>query len=179
MSGGGPTAAGPAAEEADERYCPYMRRAIAERWAGVWREVPAALAGEDPEGVHQVRVASRRLRAAMDVAAPCFPRSWYRPLHRAARDITGSLGEVRDRDVLIAELAQRLADAPDAPEAPDFERAALERLLARLERERAAARASMEAYLRSLLAGNLPAKLARRFGPEAAPVPAPGDGGAP
>lgn len=159
------TAAGGAPPE--ERYCPYLRRAIAERWAAVWRAVPVALEGADPEGVHQVRVASRRLRAAMDVAAPCFPGQWYRPLQRAAKEITGALGEVRDRDVLIGELEGRLAGA-DGPE-----QAALARLIGGLERERAEARAGMEAYLRGLLAGELPGSLARRFGPEAAPAEEP------
>ena len=37
--------------------------------------VPVAIEGVDPEGVHDVRVASRRLRAAMDVAASAFPRT--------------------------------------------------------------------------------------------------------
>ena len=66
--------------------------------------IPIALAGTDIEGVHDVRVASRRLRAAMDIAAPAFPGKWYKPLHRTAKEITGALGEVRDRDVLLEAL---------------------------------------------------------------------------
>ena len=42
-----------------------MRDLIATRWAAVFDALPAAIAGVDPEGVHDVRVASRRLRAAI------------------------------------------------------------------------------------------------------------------
>lgn len=139
-----------------------MRELIAERWGAVWKAVPVALAGEDIEGVHDVRVASRRLRAAMDVAVDCFPREWYRPLHQTAKAITGALGEVRDRDVLLEALvAERDA-------APIVERPGIERLIARIDHERIAARAEMERFLRELYERNVPAEAARRFGEKAA-----------
>jgi CHAD domain-containing protein len=135
-----------------------MRALIAERWRIVMAAIPIALAGTDIEGVHDVRVASRRLRAAMDVAAPAFPGKWYRPLHRTAKEITGALGEVRDRDVLLeALLADRSA-------APMVERPGIDRLIERIERERGAAREEMERYLHQLLDSPLQSELERRFG---------------
>ena len=148
-----------------QSYRSAMRDLIAERWGKVWEAVPVALAGEDIEGVHDVRVASRRLRAAMDVAVGCFPIGWYAPLHRTAKAITGALGEVRDRDVLLEHLREERESAPAA------ERAGLDRLIARVERERVAARVKMEAYLAGLEAAGVPAEAARRFGPAAGPPP--------
>ncbi|MGI9254506.1 MAG: CHAD domain-containing protein [Thermomicrobiales bacterium] len=148
---------------ASERFCPIMRDRIGERWADVWAAAPVAIEGTDPEGVHQVRVASRRLRAAMDVAIPCFSPSWYRPLHRTAKDLTGALGDVRDLDVLRADLLTRRESASEA------EQAGIARLIARLDTESVRARAAMEAYLRGLVEGDLGARLAKRFGPGAAP----------
>lgn len=146
------------------KFAVAMRELIGERWATVWKTVPVALAGEDIEGVHDVRVASRRLRAAMDVAVECFPGSWYRPLHKTAKAITGALGEVRDRDVLIEALtAQREAAA--AAEQPG-----IDRLIARVDRERTAARAAMESFLRGLLDSETPAETARRFGAAERPL---------
>jgi hypothetical protein len=145
-----------------QTYRSAMRDLIAARWGDVWRAVPVALAGEDPEGVHDVRVASRRLRAAMDVADGCFPGSWYKPLHRAAKEITGALGEVRDRDVLLESLAKERATATAA------ERPGLDRLIDRVERERVTARAEMERFLRGVIEGGVPRQAARRFGPSAA-----------
>lgn len=139
-------------------FCEAMRAAIDERWRTVWATLPASIAGEDIEAVHDTRVASRRLRAAMDAGAPCFPGRWYRPLHAAARDLTSALGAVRDRDVLLQAFgAER--DAAPAAEAPG-----IDRLIGRLERERVTARAEMEAHLEAMLAGPLPAETARRFG---------------
>jgi hypothetical protein len=131
---------------------------IAERWQIVLAAIPIALEGEDTEGVHDVRVASRRLRAAMDIAAPAFPGKWYTALHRTAKEITGALGEVRDRDVLLEALRE------DRNAAPLAEHPGIDRLIDRVERERAAAREEMERYLKQLLNGPLWREIERRFG---------------
>lgn len=144
-------------------YRSVMRDLIAERWGAVWRAIPAAIEGADSEGVHDVRVASRRLRAAMDVAAQCFPPSWYRPLHALARQLTSELGAVRDRDVLLEHLV-RERDA-----APPGDRPGIDRLIARITRERDAARAQMVAFLHHVIASDFPRETIRRFGPAATP----------
>lgn len=164
-----PKPKGKANEPAVDPRQPYraaMRDLIARRWGEVWRAVPVALAGDDIEGVHDVRVASRRLRAAMDVAGDCFPAGWYRPLRRAAKEITGALGGVRDRDVLIEAWSEERTTASAA------ERPGIDRLLARVEAERVVARAEMERFLADLIERGVPKEAARRFGPAAA-APAP------
>lgn len=164
-----PKPKGRAIEPAVDPRQPYraaMRELIARRWGEVWRAVPVALAGTDIEGVHDVRVASRRLRAAMDVAGDCFPAGWYRPLHRAAKEITGALGGVRDRDVLIEAWSEERTTASAA------ERPGIDRLLARVEAERVVARAEMERFLADLIERGVPTEAARRFG-SAAAAPAP------
>jgi CHAD domain-containing protein len=140
-----------------------MKTLIGERWGAVWAAMPAAIAGDDIEGVHDVRVASRRLRAAMDVAVACFPAGWYRPLHRGAKEITRSLGAVRDRDVQSAALTAERDAAAVA------ERPGIQRLIDRVEAERVEARGDMEAFVARLLASDLPSEVGRRFGPMAAP----------
>jgi CHAD domain-containing protein len=134
-----------------------MRSLIGKRWEEVWKAVPRAVDGTDIEGVHDVRVASRRLRAAMDVAAPAFPHSWFDPLHKVAKEITSELGEVRDRDVMLEYLtAERDAAAPN-------ERPGVDRLINRVDRERVAARAEMESFLRELENRGLREETRRRF----------------
>ena len=138
-----------------------MRALIGTRFGAVWQAVPVAIEGVDPEGVHDVRVASRRLRAAMDVAAGCFPNSWYKPLHAVAKEITTELGEVRDRDVLIEYLtAEKEAVSPN-------ERAGLDRLLVRIERARDVARVHMLDFLSKLEANDVAGESERRFGSSA------------
>jgi CHAD domain-containing protein len=148
---------GDAPLDPDQAYRAAMGELIGRRWAAVWKAVPVALAGEDIEGVHDVRVASRRLRAAMDVAAECFPARWYAPLHRTAKEITGALGEVRDRDVMIDHLIR------DRDAAPDAERPGIDLLIGHIERERVTAREAMETYLAELLAAGVAEETSRRF----------------
>jgi len=151
----------PASSNLDPKqpYRDAMRYLIGERWQDVWEAVPAAIEGTDPEGVHDVRVASRRLRAAMDVAANAFPADWYKPLHRVAREITSELGVVRDRDVQIEYLLA------ERDQATPGDRVGIDRLIARLEREREGARANMLDYLGSLENRRAPEETMRRFGP--------------
>jgi len=94
----------------------------------------------------------------MDIAAPAFPKNWYPPLHRTAKEITSSLGEVRDRDVLLEALRAERESAP-LPERPG-----IDRLIARVERERSVARVELESYLGNLMAGPVRQEIERRFG---------------
>jgi CHAD domain-containing protein len=69
------------------------------------------------EGVHDMRVATRRLRAALEVFAPCFPKDEHKRVLREVKAIADALGERRDRDVAIASLAGFAAEMP-APDRP-------------------------------------------------------------
>src|SRR5215210_9100403 len=59
----------------------------------------------DIERVHDMRVASRRLRAVLEIYAPCFPRDQFRPLLREVKALADALGARRDPDVLLDRLA--------------------------------------------------------------------------
>ena len=141
----------------DQQFAAAMNALIGERWRTFWKALPAAIANEDPEGVHQVRVASRRLRAAMDISDDSFPKQWYRPLHKTAKDVTSALGKVRDRDVQLEAFAKLWRRASAA------ERQGIDRLTARLEAERATAVDEMIAYLTKLDGSNAKRKSKRRF----------------
>jgi CHAD domain-containing protein len=58
----------------------------------------------DIERVHDMRVASRRLRAALEIFEPCFPKKAHRPVLKEVKTLADALGERRDRDVNIEEL---------------------------------------------------------------------------
>lgn len=62
--------------------------------------------GEDPEGIHDMRVASRRLRTALRVAEPYFATEALRPFLAALSRLGERLGAVRDLEVLRSALAQ-------------------------------------------------------------------------
>jgi CHAD domain-containing protein len=58
----------------------------------------------DPERVHDMRVATRRLRAALEIFADCFPKAEHRALLREVKLLADALGERRDPDVQIDAL---------------------------------------------------------------------------
>ncbi len=79
----------------------WAYQAISERAETMLAHTGGVREGEDIEAVHDMRVWSRRLVAAMRVFAGCFPGKGYRRLLREARQVTRDLGGVRDLDVLI------------------------------------------------------------------------------
>ena len=81
------------------------------------------------EGVHDIRVATRRLRAAMEMFRPCFPRKRFRRAKKRLKALADALGERRDRDVAVEFLGGFLEGAP----AGDRDR--LEIAIARLREE--------------------------------------------
>ena len=70
----------------------------------------AASSGADMDAVHDMRVASRRLRETMRLLEPLYPQRGFRAWYRRVRKITGALGPVRDADVFIAEFARLSGD---------------------------------------------------------------------
>jgi CHAD domain-containing protein len=67
--------------------------------------------------VHDMRVASRRLRAVLEIYAPCFPQHPYERALREVKAIADALGERRDPDVQLAALADFAGSAADHQQA--------------------------------------------------------------
>ena len=84
------------------------------------------------EAVHQARVASRRLRAALEMFGECFPIESTDRWKKEIKRVTRRLGPARDRDVNILFLAEHLANLTD----PAHTRG-IAAMLGRLERDRA------------------------------------------
>ena len=78
----------------------------------LWNE-PGSRLGLDPEYVHDMRVASRRLRTALLVLADGFPEGERESLAEDLQWMGRSLGRVRDLDVALQHLAKLEAEAPD------------------------------------------------------------------
>lgn len=67
------------------------------------------LAGRDVEYLHQARVATRRLRSALTVFRPGFPRAVFEEVVGELRWLDGSLGPARDWDVFTTCTLPRVA----------------------------------------------------------------------
>lgn len=68
----------------------------------------------DPEPLHDMRVATRRLRAALEVFAACFTKRERKALLREVKALADVLGERRDPDVQIAALKELKAGLGEA-----------------------------------------------------------------
>ncbi|CAK0774442.1 triphosphatase [Gammaproteobacteria bacterium] len=64
--------------------------------------------GEDPEGIHQMRVATRRLRSCLGLFRPLIPRTASDGVAAEIRWLSGELGLARDWDVFIDETLNAL-----------------------------------------------------------------------
>ncbi len=65
---------------------------------------------EDIERVHAMRVATRRLRAVLEIYRPCFDPAAYKPVLRDVKALADALGARRDPDVQLEALV-RLGEA--------------------------------------------------------------------
>jgi adenylate cyclase len=90
-----------------------------------------AVQSDDPEYVHQMRVATRRLRAALRMFRPVLPAGFAEQMVPPMRELMRSLGQARDLDVLMAEIVAPVAAAlPDEPRLTDLASAITNRLYA-------------------------------------------------
>ena len=63
-----------------------------------------AHSGHDTEAVHDMRVASRRIRSGLIVFGPCFKPTDLERWRKAIKGVTKVLGDARDTDVQIGYL---------------------------------------------------------------------------
>jgi CHAD domain-containing protein len=88
-------------------------RLLERRARALRRHLAAAVAGRDT-GVHQARVASRRLREALPVLVEGLSGAKGGKARRKIRRLTAALGEVRELDVTLL-VIDELAERPNVP----------------------------------------------------------------
>ena len=79
-------------------------RIVRVRAGELFDQAEGVLDTADIERVHDMRVASRRLRAVLEIFATCFPQSEYKGVLRDVKQLADALGERRDPDVHIDAL---------------------------------------------------------------------------
>ena len=104
---------------------------------------PGTRLGNEPEELHKMRVATRRLRAHLRAARGILAPAWVDTLRAETAWVGSLLGPVRDLDVLLGHLGKELATLRAA------ERRAFEALLDRIRQQRIAALATLVEGLES------------------------------
>jgi len=126
----------------DATVAHLVRHTVARSVAQMLRHDPGVRLGDDPEDVHQFRVATRRLRSDLRTFARLLDAEQVGPVREELGWLGGVVGAVRDTDVLAVRLRTNSATLPEA------DAAGARKLLGRLDKEGAAARATMLTTLR-------------------------------
>jgi CHAD domain-containing protein len=130
--------------QADTPFSEAARETLAVRAPEMTSFVEGTIEGEDIEELHSLRVACRRLRAALEVYGSCFPKKPHRRVLDLVKDTADAASEARDLDVHIDFLVEYMAAAPP----PD--RPGVQSLVDRLRAERRAADAHLVPALERL-----------------------------
>jgi CHAD domain-containing protein len=105
---------------AEEPYASAAAKIVAVRAREVSEHSHDVVDVSDIEPVHDMRVATRRLRAALEIFEPCLPRKEYAAALGEVKALADALGERRDRDVTLAAL-EDFVSAIAAPDRPGIE----------------------------------------------------------
>ena len=124
-----------------EPFAAAAARVVGVRADEVFERSDGVLDLDEIERLHDMRVATRRLRAALEVFDPCFPRKRQRRALKRVKRLADALGERRDRDVAIEFLQGLEAQTPEA------DRAGLAALVERLRAEQRAANEALAPFV--------------------------------
>jgi CHAD domain-containing protein len=86
------------------------KRVVKVRAKEVFKRADGVLDLGEVEHVHDMRVATRRLRAALEVFEDCFPRKRHRKALKKVKALADALGKRRDVDVEIEYLESLAAE---------------------------------------------------------------------
>jgi CHAD domain-containing protein len=117
----------------DESLCVFGAIALQRFQDALRQEIEGVRLGKDIECIHRMRVASRRMRAALDLFKACLPPKRFPFWEKEFRRVTRALGAARDLDVQIERLTEFGAKTAGSREQPG-----LRRLKLRLRQRRAA-----------------------------------------
>lgn len=99
----------------ERSYAEAAARIVSVRASELTGRAEGVLDTGEIERVHDMRVATRRLRAALEIFEPCFPARPYGEALTEVKRLADALGERRDRDVAIATLS-RFGEQMPAPD---------------------------------------------------------------
>jgi len=125
------------------------RRMLLERTQKMLEWLKEVQKHEDIEAVHKMRVASRRLRAALDAYESCCDPKLFKKVYRQVKKTADTLGATRDTDVMLLDLQAQLEQAKSE------EQAGIRWIIKRLETFRQQKQDELDSFLESLDEGTL------------------------
>ena len=132
----------PVSIEASDSLAEAGRKVMLQQFQAMLSQEQGTRLGEDIEALHDMRVATRRLRAAFEVFADAFDPKQLKKHLKGLRSTGRALGQVRDLDVFREKAQKYLEEHPE-------EGLGVEPLLQSWQAQREKARLEMLAYLDS------------------------------
>jgi len=130
--------------KAEEPFAQSGRHMLLERTHKFLEWPKEVLKHEDVEAIHKMRVASRRLRAALDAYESCCDPQIFKKVYRQVKRAADALGAARDTDVMLLNLHAQLEHMKSE------EQAGMQWLIARLETFRQQKQQELETFLHAL-----------------------------
>ncbi len=96
--------------DAEAPVVEQLKWALARHVGWLLAHDPGTRLGTEPESLHQLRVAARRLRAVLRTARPILLPAWVTSLEQELEWLSELLGPARDLDVQIAYFADESAE---------------------------------------------------------------------
>ncbi len=118
-------------DEPNDSYCLFGAKTLLKRLQDVVKEIDGVRKSEDIECIHDMRVATRRMRSALALFERCFPGRSSKKWNKEMRRVTRALGIARDADVQMDSLQEFLDSLAESRY-----RAGVRRLLLRLQQRR-------------------------------------------
>jgi len=128
----------------EEPFARSGRRILLERARKLLEWPEEVLKHEDVEAVHKMRVASRRLRAALDAYELCCDPKRFKKVYRQVKMAADALGAARDTDVMLLNL-EALCEQVKGEEL-----AGVQWIIERLETFRKQKQQALETFLQTL-----------------------------
>ena len=141
-----------------DTYVEAAARIVAVRAREVFEQSHGVLDTTDIERVHDMRVATRRLRAALEVFRDAFPKQELKPVLRDVKLLADALGERRDPDVQLEHFTELRDELPGA------DRPGIDLLLDRLRADQTRGNERLAVALAEMRASDLEGRLAALAG---------------
>ncbi len=114
-----------------DSYCLFGAKSLLNRLQNVAKEIDGVRKADDIERIHDMRVATRRMRSALALFEECLPGKKVKVWNKQMRRVTRALGTARDTDVQMDFLQGFLDGVTESRY-----RAGIQRLLLRLQQQR-------------------------------------------
>ena len=94
----------------------FLLEALDHRWKNYRGELKRCRAEFSNEAVHELRIASRRMLALVRLLNSISPRPRFKKLNRAFKDQLDEFDDLRDTQVVLAEISETLHELPQLQE---------------------------------------------------------------